>query len=156
MLRWEIAIQEYRGNMTIVHKAGKIHKNADGLSRWALANTPDTQAYVPLEEEPQIPIEGINMTDIETKFFDEFIEYYKKDKSCHILTSLLDKDCKNTSLVNLLDGVWKNSYFEGRFHLFDGVIYHKNKHSCVMTLCSRLLINTILHECPDSITSGHL
>ncbi|MBW0563601.1 hypothetical protein O181_103316 [Austropuccinia psidii MF-1] len=41
MLRWQIPIQEYRGNMTIVHKAGNIHKNSDGLSRWALANTPD-------------------------------------------------------------------------------------------------------------------
>ncbi|MBW0534543.1 hypothetical protein O181_074258 [Austropuccinia psidii MF-1] len=56
MLRWQIAIQEYRGNMTIAHKAGNIHKNADGLSRWALANTPDSSAYVPLEAEPQIPI----------------------------------------------------------------------------------------------------
>ncbi|MBW0538511.1 hypothetical protein O181_078226 [Austropuccinia psidii MF-1] len=52
----EIAIQEYRVNMTIVHKAGKIHKNSVGLSRWALANTPDNPAYVPLEAEPQIPI----------------------------------------------------------------------------------------------------
>ncbi|MBW0476175.1 hypothetical protein O181_015890 [Austropuccinia psidii MF-1] len=33
MLRWKIAIQEYEGNMNIVHKEGKIHKNADGLSR---------------------------------------------------------------------------------------------------------------------------
>ncbi|MBW0468760.1 hypothetical protein O181_008475 [Austropuccinia psidii MF-1] len=33
MLRWQIAIQEYSGNMTIFHKTGKIHKNADGLSR---------------------------------------------------------------------------------------------------------------------------
>ncbi|MBW0551461.1 hypothetical protein O181_091176 [Austropuccinia psidii MF-1] len=30
MFRWKIAIQEYRGNMTIVHKDGNIHKNADG------------------------------------------------------------------------------------------------------------------------------
>ncbi|MBW0580791.1 hypothetical protein O181_120506 [Austropuccinia psidii MF-1] len=43
MLRWQIAIQEYGGNMTIAHKAGNIHKNADGLSKWALANTPDNQ-----------------------------------------------------------------------------------------------------------------
>ncbi|MBW0496291.1 hypothetical protein O181_036006 [Austropuccinia psidii MF-1] len=47
MLRWKIDIKEYRGNMTIVHKAGNIHKNADGLSRWALVNTPDNPAYVP-------------------------------------------------------------------------------------------------------------
>ncbi|MBW0592506.1 hypothetical protein O181_132221 [Austropuccinia psidii MF-1] len=33
MLRWQIAIQEDRGNMTIVHKDGGIHKNKDGLSR---------------------------------------------------------------------------------------------------------------------------
>ncbi|MBW0571009.1 hypothetical protein O181_110724 [Austropuccinia psidii MF-1] len=36
MLRWQIAIQEYRGNITIVHKDGNIHKNADGLRRWPL------------------------------------------------------------------------------------------------------------------------
>ncbi|MBW0538382.1 hypothetical protein O181_078097 [Austropuccinia psidii MF-1] len=44
MLRWQIAIQEYRVNMTIVNKAGNIHKNSDGLSRWALPNTPDNPA----------------------------------------------------------------------------------------------------------------
>ncbi|MBW0489628.1 hypothetical protein O181_029343 [Austropuccinia psidii MF-1] len=52
----QIAIQEYIGNMNIVHQAGNIHKNSDGLSRWALANTPNNPDYVPLEEEPQIPI----------------------------------------------------------------------------------------------------
>ncbi|MBW0553268.1 hypothetical protein O181_092983 [Austropuccinia psidii MF-1] len=29
MLRWQITIQEYRGNMTIFHEDGNIHKNAD-------------------------------------------------------------------------------------------------------------------------------
>ncbi|MBW0503936.1 hypothetical protein O181_043651 [Austropuccinia psidii MF-1] len=156
IFRWQIAIQEYRGNMTIAHKAGNIHKNADGLSRWELANSSDNPAYVTLEEEPQIPIEGINITDIGTEFFEEVREYYKQDNNCHILTSLLDKDCKDTSLVNSLDEVWKNSYSEGGFHLFDGIIYHRTKHSCVMTLCSRFLISTILHECHDSIYSGHV
>ncbi|MBW0501544.1 hypothetical protein O181_041259 [Austropuccinia psidii MF-1] len=88
MLRWQIAIQEYRGNMTIVHKAGNIHKNSDGLSRWALANTPDTPAYVPLEEEPQMTINGINISDIVTKFFKEVRESYKKDMNCHVLVAL--------------------------------------------------------------------
>ncbi|MBW0591278.1 hypothetical protein O181_130993 [Austropuccinia psidii MF-1] len=71
MLKWQIAIQEYRGNMTIVHKEGNIQKNADGLSRWALANNPDNTAHVPLEAKPQIPIEEINITDIGTEFFEE-------------------------------------------------------------------------------------
>ncbi|MBW0513123.1 hypothetical protein O181_052838 [Austropuccinia psidii MF-1] len=103
MLRWQIAIQEYRGNITIAHKAGNINKNADGLSRWELSNTSDNPAYVPLEAEPQIPIEGINITDVGTEFFEEVRESYEQDKNCHILTSLLDQDCKDTSLVNALD-----------------------------------------------------
>jgi hypothetical protein len=31
MLRWQIAIQQYRGHMTIVHKAGIKNKNAESL-----------------------------------------------------------------------------------------------------------------------------
>ncbi|MBW0578170.1 hypothetical protein O181_117885 [Austropuccinia psidii MF-1] len=92
MLRWQIAIQEYRGNMTIVHRTGKINKNSDGLSMWELANTPDNPAYVPLEAEPQIPIDGTNITNTGTEFFEEVRESYKQDKNCHVLNSLLDKD----------------------------------------------------------------
>ncbi|MBW0521676.1 hypothetical protein O181_061391 [Austropuccinia psidii MF-1] len=102
--------------MTIVHKAGSIHKNGDGLSGWALANTPDNPAYVPLEVEPQIPIEGINITDIGPELFEELVEYYNQDKNCHILTSLLDKYCKDTALVNSLHEVWKDSYSDGSIY----------------------------------------
>ncbi|MBW0541425.1 hypothetical protein O181_081140 [Austropuccinia psidii MF-1] len=121
-----------------------------------LSNTPDNTAYLPLEAEPQIPIAGINITDIGTEVFEEVRESYKQDKNSHIFNSLLDKDCKDTSLVNSLDEVWKSSHYEGIFHLFDGIIYQRTKHSCVMTLCSRLLINTIHHECHDIIYSGNL
>ncbi|MBW0591011.1 hypothetical protein O181_130726 [Austropuccinia psidii MF-1] len=70
MLRCQIAIQEYRGNMTIVHKAGNIQKNADGLRIWALPNKTDNPAYVPTSAEPQNPIERINITDVGTEFFE--------------------------------------------------------------------------------------
>ncbi|MBW0499319.1 hypothetical protein O181_039034 [Austropuccinia psidii MF-1] len=33
MLRWQIAIQEYRGNMTIIYKEGENHTNADGKGK---------------------------------------------------------------------------------------------------------------------------
>ncbi|MBW0510494.1 hypothetical protein O181_050209 [Austropuccinia psidii MF-1] len=69
-LRWQIAIQEYRGNMTIVHKAGNIHENSDGLSRWELPSTPDNPTYVPTGVEPKITIEGINLTDVGTEFLE--------------------------------------------------------------------------------------
>ncbi|MBW0563635.1 hypothetical protein O181_103350 [Austropuccinia psidii MF-1] len=133
MLRWQIAIQEYQGNMTRVHKTGNIHKNADCLSRWALPNTLDKPAYLPTIRES-----------------------YKKDDNCHILTALIDKYCKDASLASSLDDIWKISYDNGIFHSFDGSLYHRSKHTCVMVLCSRMLINTILLKCHDNIYSGHL
>ncbi|MBW0569718.1 hypothetical protein O181_109433 [Austropuccinia psidii MF-1] len=135
---------------------GRVFENADGLSRWALPNTPDNPAYVPTSAEPPIPIEGINITDVGTEFFEEVREIYKQDKNCHILTALLDKYCKDAALANSLDDIWKASYDNGRLHLFDGILYHRSKHTCVMVLCSRMLINTILLECHDKIYSGHL
>ncbi|MBW0496939.1 hypothetical protein O181_036654 [Austropuccinia psidii MF-1] len=156
MLRGQIAIQEYRGNITIVHKAGSIQKNADVLSRWALPNTPDNPAYVPGNEEPQIPIEGINITDVGTEFFEKVRDSYKQEKNLHILTSLLDKDCKDEDLANSLYDIWRSSYDNGRFHLLDGILYNRSKQMCVMVLCSRMLNNTILLECHDDIYSRNL
>ncbi|MBW0582000.1 hypothetical protein O181_121715 [Austropuccinia psidii MF-1] len=103
MLRWQIAIQEYRGNMTIVHKDGNIHKNTDGLSRWTLPNDINNLAYVPEEASPQLPIEGISVTDLTTTFFEEVRNSYTQDKNCSILCQLLNKDCKDNSLTHALD-----------------------------------------------------
>ncbi|MBW0476020.1 hypothetical protein O181_015735 [Austropuccinia psidii MF-1] len=55
MLRWQIDIQEYRGNMTIIYKEGKSHTNADGLSRWPLYNVKSNPVYDP-EVAAKIPI----------------------------------------------------------------------------------------------------
>ncbi|MBW0540500.1 hypothetical protein O181_080215 [Austropuccinia psidii MF-1] len=156
ILRWKIAIQEYRGNMTVVHKDGNIHKNADGLSRWPLPNDIDNPAYVPEEASPQISIEGISVTDLNTPFFEEVRNSYTQHKNCSILCQLLNKDCKDTSLIHFLDEVWKKSSDEGRFHLLDGIIYHWTKHTCVMTVVYRSLINLVLKECHDSPFSGNL
>ncbi|MBW0524156.1 hypothetical protein O181_063871 [Austropuccinia psidii MF-1] len=78
-----------------------------GLSRWALANTPDNPAWVPQEE---YHLEGICVTDIGTKFFNQVTESYKIDKNCHILSQLLMKDCKDPSLSSKLDETWKKAY----------------------------------------------
>ncbi|MBW0563049.1 hypothetical protein O181_102764 [Austropuccinia psidii MF-1] len=127
MLRWQISIPEYELNMTLVHKSGNIHKSADGLSRWALSNTPENPAWVPQEEHH---IEGICVTYIGTEFFNQVNESYKMDKNCHILCQILMKDCKDQSLPSELDETWKNTYDERRFHLLYGILYHRNKHTC--------------------------
>ncbi|MBW0532414.1 hypothetical protein O181_072129 [Austropuccinia psidii MF-1] len=156
MPRWQIGIKEDRGNMTIAHKDGNIHKNADGLSRWQLPKNIDNPAYVPEEASPQIPIEGISVTDLNTTFFEEVRSSYTKDKNLSILCQTLTKDCKGKSLIHALDEIWRKSYYEGRFHLLDGIIYHRTKHKCVMTVVDRSSINIVLKECHDSPFSGHL
>ncbi|MBW0515368.1 hypothetical protein O181_055083 [Austropuccinia psidii MF-1] len=55
MLRGQIAIQEYRGNMIIIYKEGKSHTNADGLRRWPLDNVKRNLAHDP-EVADKIPI----------------------------------------------------------------------------------------------------
>ncbi|MBW0504798.1 hypothetical protein O181_044513 [Austropuccinia psidii MF-1] len=66
------------------------------------------------------------------------------------------KDCKHPSLSSKLDETLKKAYDEGRFRLFYGILYHRTKHTCVIALTDRTLINTILHECHDSVATGHL
>ncbi|MBW0583753.1 hypothetical protein O181_123468 [Austropuccinia psidii MF-1] len=66
------------------------------------------------------------------------------------------KDCKDPSLSSKLDETWKKAYDEGRFHLLSGILDHRTKHTCAMDLTDRTLIKTILHECHDSVSAGHL
>ncbi|MBW0552268.1 hypothetical protein O181_091983 [Austropuccinia psidii MF-1] len=68
--------------MTIVHKSGNIHQNADRLSRFSLANTPENPAWIPQEE---YHIEGICVTDISTEFFNQVEESYKMAKNSYLI-----------------------------------------------------------------------
>ncbi|MBW0546149.1 hypothetical protein O181_085864 [Austropuccinia psidii MF-1] len=142
--------------MTIVKKDGKVHKNADGLSRWPLPNDIDNPAYVPEEPLPQIPIEGISVTELNTTLFEEVRNSYTQDRNCSILCQLLNNGCKDNSLIHAFYELWKKSYDEGRFHLLDGIIYHRTKDKCVMTVVDRSFINLVLKEFHDSPFSRHL
>ncbi|MBW0504464.1 hypothetical protein O181_044179 [Austropuccinia psidii MF-1] len=137
MLRCKITIQEYRGNMIIVHKDRNIQTKSEGLSRWILPNEIEIPSYVPEEAYPQIPMEGITVADVNTTFIEEVRNSYTQDRKCAILCQVLTRDSKDNSLINYLDEIWKNSYGEGRFNLLDGIIYHRNNHTCVMKVMDR-------------------
>ncbi|MBW0466979.1 hypothetical protein O181_006694 [Austropuccinia psidii MF-1] len=139
--------------MTIVHKYGNIHKLSHGLIIWPLPNNIDNPAYVPEEVYSQIPIEGISVTDLKTTFFEKLRISYTQDKNCIILCQLLAKDFRDYSLTHTLDEVWKKSYDEARFHLLNGIIYHRTKHTCVMAVVA---FNLVLKECYYSPFSRHL
>ncbi|MBW0565466.1 hypothetical protein O181_105181 [Austropuccinia psidii MF-1] len=73
-----------------------------------------------------------------------------------MLCQLLMKYYKYPSLSSKIHEIWKKAYDEGRFHLLDGILYHRTKPTCVMTLKDRTLMNNISHKCHDSVASGHL
>ncbi|MBW0497295.1 hypothetical protein O181_037010 [Austropuccinia psidii MF-1] len=142
--------------MTIDHKSVNIHENSDGLSRWVLPNTLDNPAYVSTNAETQFPIELINITDVETGFFEKPRESYKQYRNCHILNCLLDNYWKYSALANSLDYIRKISSDNGRCHLFNGILYHRSKHTFSMVVSSKMFIRTILLDLHDKIYSGHL
>ncbi|MBW0513286.1 hypothetical protein O181_053001 [Austropuccinia psidii MF-1] len=96
--------------MTIVHKDGNIHKNENGLIRWPLPNNIDNLAYVPAEASPQISIEGISVKDLNTTFFEEVRNSHTEDKNFRMLCQLLNKECKDNSLIHALDEIWRKTY----------------------------------------------
>ncbi|MBW0475974.1 hypothetical protein O181_015689 [Austropuccinia psidii MF-1] len=60
MLRWQITIQEYRGNMTIIYNKGKNQTNADILSRCPLDNVKSKPDYDP-KVAAKIPIHSMEI-----------------------------------------------------------------------------------------------
>ncbi|MBW0581245.1 hypothetical protein O181_120960 [Austropuccinia psidii MF-1] len=121
----------------------------------AITKNIDNPAYVPEEAYPQLPIEGISVTELSNTFFEEVRNSYTQDKNCRILCQLLIKDCNDNSLIHALDEIWKKSYDEGRFHLLGGIAYHRTRNECVVTVVDMFLINLVINEFHDSPFSGH-
>ncbi|MBW0500426.1 hypothetical protein O181_040141 [Austropuccinia psidii MF-1] len=71
LLRWQIAIKEYRGNMTIIYKEGKSHTNADCLRRRLLDNVKSNPAYDP-EVAAKIPIHFMEIDRMNNFRFSEW------------------------------------------------------------------------------------
>ncbi|MBW0564606.1 hypothetical protein O181_104321 [Austropuccinia psidii MF-1] len=114
--------------MTIVHKDGNSHKNADGLRSCPLTNNIDNPAYVPEEASSHIPIEGISVTGLNTTFFEERkyydegrfnlldgISYHRTKHTC--VTTVVDRSLTNLVLKECHDSPFSGHLFEDRKRL---------------------------------------
>jgi transposase InsO family protein len=72
-----------------------------------------------------------------------------------LLQILLAKE-REVGLESTLDEEWKVPFQEGRFSLETGLLYHREKHTSVLVLCSSEDITQILKVCHDEFMSGHL
>ncbi|MBW0578380.1 hypothetical protein O181_118095 [Austropuccinia psidii MF-1] len=105
MLRWQIAIQEYRGNMTIIYKEGKSHTNADGLSRWPLDNGKSNPAYDP-EVAAQIPI---HFMEIDRRRDFRFSEW--DPESDTLDSGNTDSEGTETPIMGIISSELHNEFF---------------------------------------------
>ncbi|MBW0545020.1 hypothetical protein O181_084735 [Austropuccinia psidii MF-1] len=105
MLRWQIAIQEYRGNMTNIYKEGKYHTNADGLRRWPLDNVKSKLGYDP-EVAANIPIYFMEIDRRKTfRFFERAPESGTPDSGDN------DSEGTETPILGIRSSELHNEFF---------------------------------------------
>ena len=155
MMRWQISIQEWRGSMTIVHRDGQIHKNADGLSRWALPNDSSNPAADQEELQREVPIMAICVSGLAEDFWKSVESSYETNRNTACLVGILKSKHIQQDLVAQLEEPWKAGYLAGRFVLLDGLLYHRTGNHCALVLVLEDHIATVLHECHDNVTAGH-
>ncbi|MBW0524332.1 hypothetical protein O181_064047 [Austropuccinia psidii MF-1] len=143
MLRWQVAIQEYRGNMTTIYKEAKIPINYMEIDRrknfrfseWApesgTLDSGNTDS-----EETETPILGISSSELHNEFFSAVL--------------------KSPELEFQLEEPWLRAYQDNKFFLIDGLLYHREKHTSSLTVVDRHHISLILQECHDCSYVGHM
>ncbi|MBW0584093.1 hypothetical protein O181_123808 [Austropuccinia psidii MF-1] len=127
MPRWQIAIQEYRGNTTIIYKEAKIpihfmevdRRKNFRFSEWAPeSGTLDSgNTY---SEGTETPILGISSSELHNEFLSAVLKSYAKHKQCGILLQLLQQKYRSAELESQLEEPWLRAYKDNNFFLIDG------------------------------------
>ncbi|MBW0532203.1 hypothetical protein O181_071918 [Austropuccinia psidii MF-1] len=163
MLRWKIAIREYRGNMTLIYKEAKIpihfmeiyRKKNFRIYEWATeSGTPDSGNTD--SEGTETPILGISSSELHTEFFNAVMKTYVKQKQCGILLQLLQQKYRSPELNSQLEEPWLRDYKDNKLLLIDGLLYHREKHTSALTIIDRDHIYLILQLFHDFPYMGHM
>ncbi|MBW0508117.1 hypothetical protein O181_047832 [Austropuccinia psidii MF-1] len=165
IMRWQIAIQEYKWNMNIVCKEveAKTPVHVMEIDRrknfrffeWAPeSGVPDNGDTEP--EGTETPILGIGFSELHNKFFSAVMKTYAKQKQCIILLQLLQQKYRSPEMEFCLEEPWLGDYKDNSFVLIDGLLYHKEKHTSAPTVIERDHISLILQEFHDCPYMGHM
>ena len=155
MLRWQIAIQEHRGQMTVVHRAGKENTNADGLSRCALPNDASNPAADLSDDMPVIY--AVAIVDMSDEWLRSVSAGMTQDTKLARIQQALRKqtpEAKKAAEVDLSADMLKD-FQSGRFFLLDDVLYRRQGLTSELVLGDTANKQTMLKACHDAITSGH-
>ncbi|KAK4701579.1 hypothetical protein P7C70_g4650, partial [Phenoliferia sp. Uapishka_3] len=155
MLRWQLAIQEYRGRMTILHREGRIHQNADGMSRMALPNDASNPA-ADLSGEPEAVVHALSFVELNDEFFATIKASYVNDDNIRRIYSILTTPEADPSPHAGLTGDLRTQFDAGRFFLLDELLYRRKGASVALVICDQETRGAVLSACHDQVTAGHL
>lgn len=155
MLRWQLAIQEHRGHMTVVHRPGTENRNADALSRNALPNDSSNPAS-DLEEDTPI-IYSIAIVEMGDEWFTQIQTGLAEDIQLSRIATAIAKmtpEAKAAAEVGLPADVLKD-FQSGKFFLLDGTLYRREGLSSALVLGDVNSKQAMLRASHDAITAGH-
>ncbi|MBW0473082.1 hypothetical protein O181_012797 [Austropuccinia psidii MF-1] len=119
MLRWQIAIQEYRGNMAIIHKEDR--KKNFRFSEWEPGSGTLDSGNTDSEGK-ETPILAISSSELHNTFFSAVLKSYAKHKQYGILLQLLQQTYRSPELESQLEEPWLRTYKDNKFFLIDGLL----------------------------------
>ena len=154
MFRWQLEIQEYRGRMTITHRPGRNHQNADLLSRFPLPNDASNPGGV--DDVDIIEILSLHVVDLASKFYKQIADSYQKCKDLRTLVKLLSDETNSTNqqLLLSLDKEYKDLYDSGHFFFEDELLYYRKAGGHRLVIHPSMKDDT-LKLCHDDILAGH-
>ncbi|MBW0491277.1 hypothetical protein O181_030992 [Austropuccinia psidii MF-1] len=160
MFRGKTAIQEYRGNMTIIYKEGERNNNLDCLSIWPLDNVKGNPAYKP-EVAAKIPIHFMEIDRrkdfkfSELKFGTSEIDKTDPEGTVTPILGISSSELHNT-FSSSLEEPWLWDYKDDEVSLIDGILYPREKNTSALTVIDRDHISLILKECHDFPYMGYM
>ncbi|MBW0471346.1 hypothetical protein O181_011061 [Austropuccinia psidii MF-1] len=72
------------------------------------------------------------------------------------MLQLLKQKYRSPELESQLEEPWLKEYKDNKCFLIDGLLYHREKHTSVLTVIGRDHISLILQECHDCPYMGHM
>ncbi|MBW0505772.1 hypothetical protein O181_045487 [Austropuccinia psidii MF-1] len=99
---------------------------------------------------------GISSSELNNEFFSAVLKSYAKHKQCGILLQLPQQKYRGPELVSKLEEPWLRAYKDNKFFLIDGLLYHRENHTSVLTVVDRDHISLILQECHACPYMGHM
>ncbi|MBW0461070.1 hypothetical protein O181_000785 [Austropuccinia psidii MF-1] len=125
------------------------------FSEWA----PESGTYNSDNTEPEgkeTYILGIRFSELHDEYFSSFTKAYSKNKQCSIMLQLLQQKYSSQELESQLQEAWLRDYKDNKFFLIYGLLYHREKHTSVLTVIGRDHMSLILKECHECPYMGHM